>query len=243
MLQESPRRKFTVVAVLAMIGSTLLTSAFLEAARPEGNETPSRYGRIDEMGSVPGPGIGLPAGEYLFSAELNGSHLTLDVIEDDMTGLLSTHIHETMYGGLQDDTNLVDHLDDIFRGPAVVDFTYRETDDPGDALVVTDDAQNLIDDTGTVEWTDGNGVTHKIHLQDQHKIHLQDQKGKNFSAPLAHGHRAGLETLSTRAYSNDSLSSAPPVPEPATDSFITFVRTMFISHFCLIIIIMVIIAW
>ena len=242
MLQESRIRKFTVVAVLMMIGTTLLTSASLQAAliarydlldHPNGNETPPPYGlRLDNMGSVAGeyvlyPGI-LPRGKYLFSAELNESHLTLDVIEDDMTELLSMHIYGTMYGGLQDDTNLVDHLDAIFRGPVVVDFTYRENviTGPGAKLfTVTDDAHDLTDgNTGTIEWTDGNGDTHTIYLQ--------DQKGKKFSARLAFGHRTGPDTLSfwgwvnhstgagsgdyPHMYSSDWLLTASPVPEPAT---------------------------
>ena len=233
------RSKLAVVSsVVVGLVSGLLTSAPLEAAliaqyqlldHPDASESPPPYGlRLDGLGSIPGPGT-LPAGEYLFSAELSGSHLTLDVIEDDITGLLSLHLYGTVYGGLQDDS-AADHLDALFRGVAVVDFTYRQNVTLGSGSVlytVTDDAHDIsTGNTGTLEWTDGNGDTHTIHLQ--------DQSGASFSARLAHGHRAGpgvrsfwgwvnhstlaLSSRYEHVSSSDWLLIAEPVhmPEPAT---------------------------
>ncbi len=241
MTREAGRRKVAVISISSVVAglvSALLASAPVGAAliaryqmldHPDASESPPPYGlRLDEMGSIPGPGA-LPAGEYLFSAELNGSHLTLDVLEDDVSGLLSIHIYGTMYGGLQDDS-AADHLDAIFKGVAVIDFTYRQNVTPGSGGVlytVTGDAHDLTTgNTGTVEWTDESGDTHTIHLQ--------DQSGASFSARLADGHRAGPGIRSCWGWVNDStlalstaydyvdssdwLLTVEPVhmPEPAT---------------------------
>ena len=219
--------------VLSFVSGVSLDAALIAQYHlldhPNGNQTPPSYGlRLDDLGSIPAPGNALPDGEYLFSAETNGSYLTLDVIEEG--GLLSFHIHGTMYGGLQDDS-AADHLDSILQGVAVVDFTYRQhvAVGSGDTLyTVTDDARHLTEgNTGTVEWTDGNGRTHTIYLQ--------DQKGRSFSARLAYGHRldddetlafwgwvnhstVASSTAYDHVYSSDWLMTAEPVhmPEPAT---------------------------
>jgi hypothetical protein len=238
-MMTAPRRTrigLLPVGFLATV-SLLLPTGGLHAAliaqydlfdHPDGNQNPPPYGlRLDGLSSVPGPGS-LPGGEYLFSAELNGSHLTLDVLEDDVTGDLSLHIYGTMYGGLQDD-GAADHLDALLRGSAQVDFTYRQnvvTGPVGALYTVTGHARDLeTGNTGTLLWTDGSGT--------EHTFYLQDQSG-GFSARLAYGHRVGPGVLAfwgwvnhstfpssdsyRHVYSSDWLLTAAPVhmPEPAT---------------------------
>ncbi len=173
---------------------SLMSGVDLEAAliakyhlmdHPNGNQNPPPYGlRLDELGFVPHDNP-LPSGEYLFSAETNDSHMTLDVIEEG--GSLSFHIYGTMYGGLQ----AGDVLDPFYQGVAVVDFTYRQhvTEGPGSVLyTVTDEAHDVdTGNTGTLVWTYGKGDMQTIYLQDK-------QKPGSFSARLAYGHRLGQDT-------------------------------------------------